>query len=244
MDQAVLISDRAQLAYKDARSFYSENSQSSNQSERLNTAIAFVFAAAVCVAVSEGVNSCAGVNRAEHAISMCRMCKAFLVNKPDNYSVRAARDAFGAVAVLEHLLSAASTGTGDPIKLALAALDLGQKVFQIGAVAEGLWNNWERDKCAREALSAGGQNFVPSWEAEFCNLAEAFCKNKLKVSYGSLIRQAKIWRDSQPLDGRISDFPKTDEGIRKGIKRLEKKGKLHLPGQPLGQNNSPTEALG
>lgn len=70
------------------------------------------------------------------------------------------------------------------------------------------------------------------WEARFTPVAAKFCHGREKVSLGALVREARRWSDAERAEGRNPGLPGTDDGIERGIKRMEKRGALTIPGRP------------
>ena len=109
---------------------------------------------------------------------------------------------------------------------------------QMGTL-HGILAQWEKgliDKAAENAWKIYRQGEaqrgrVASWEQTFLPHALAFCEGKSEVSLASLVREARAWGDAERAAGRNPGLPGTDDGIERGIKRMEKRGVLAIPGR-------------
>ena len=104
---------------------------------------------------------------------------------------------------------------------------------QIDAAAANAW------KLYRQGEAQRGR--VASWEQSFLPHAIAYCDGKAHVTIASMVRQAKEWAGAERAAGRNPGLPGTDDGIERGIKRMERRAVLTLPGRAkarIGENGS------
>ncbi|WP_284222542.1 hypothetical protein [Brevundimonas denitrificans] len=94
---------------------------------------------------------------------------------------------------------------------------------QIDAAAANAW------KLYRQGEAQRGR--VASWEQSFLPHAVADCEGRTHVTLASLVRLAKEWAGAERAAGRNPGLPGTDDGIERGIKRMERRAVLTIPGR-------------
>lgn len=109
---------------------------------------------------------------------------------------------------------------------------------QIGTLSSILaqWETGQIDAAAANAwklyrLGEGKRGRVVSWEQAFLPHAVAFCEGQKHVTLAAVVRLAKEWAGAERAAGRNPGLPGTDDGIEKGIKRMERRAVLTIPGR-------------
>jgi len=164
----------------------------------------------------------------------CRdACDAHLETAVD-HRVSFARDAFEAIAVLEAELRTRSPTQaekkGDAARLLLLGKRLGHSELMLGIVAAGIWKEYGEALRTLNDRGAHLKERVPTWEVAFMPAAASFCEGKEKVTLGGLVAEARRWAAAEIAAGRNPGLPGTDDGIKSGLKRMEKRG-LSIPGR-------------
>lgn len=151
-----------------------------------------------------------------------------------DHRVSFAREAFEAIAMLEAELRTRSPTQaetkGDAARLLLLGKRLGHSDLMLGIVTAGIWKEYGE---ALRTLNDRGAHLrarVPTWEVAFMPAAASFCEGKEKVTLGGLVAEARRWAAAEIAAGRNPGLPGTDDGIKQGLKRMEKRG-LSIPGR-------------
>lgn len=98
--------------------------------------------------------------------------------------------------------------------------------WETGLIDAAAANAW---KLYRQGEAQRGR--VASWEQSFLPRAIAYCDGKVHVTLASLVRLAKEWADVERAAGRNPGLPGTEDGIERGIKRMERRAVLTIPGR-------------
>lgn len=98
--------------------------------------------------------------------------------------------------------------------------------WETGLIDRAADNAW---KLHRQGAAQRGR--VASWEQAFLPTARDHCEGKAKVSLASLVRVAKAWGEEERAAGRNPGLPGTEDGVERGIKRMERRGVLTIPGR-------------
>lgn len=98
--------------------------------------------------------------------------------------------------------------------------------WETGIIEKSSENAW---KLYRQGEAQRGR--VASWEQTFLPHAVVHCEGKSQVTVAALVRLAKSWGEAEREAGRNPGLPGTDDGIERGIKRMEKRGVLTIPGR-------------
>jgi hypothetical protein len=220
-------------ALKNARSRYDEARNGDEYPEILSTSIEVAFRSAMALAFRNGVKRSASRGSVtEKAASMADACSGHLQAKGENYQVVWARDTFLSVAALQLALNRPNPDAALRLIEATAlSIDLGQKIALVAMAIDNVWDSHAAAEAARSGLSKGGKNKQPDWESRFAPIARSFCAGKDKVSLGDLVRRARKWAVQEIGGGRSVSLPTSAKGITDGLKRMEMKGELQIPGR-------------
>jgi len=159
-------------------------------------------------------------------------CDAHLARDED-FRVTCAREAFDAIGMVELALRAMASSTdaeGDTARLLLLGGRLGHADVMLGLVTTGLWAEYGTAVHALYERGAHLRDRVPDWEDGFMPVAKSFCEGKAKVTYGALVQRARDWRNAEIAAGRNPGLPASDDGIKAGLKRMQRRG-LTVPGK-------------
>lgn len=104
--------------------------------------------------------------------------------------------------------------------------------WETGFIARSAENAW---KLYRQGEARRGR--VVSWEQTFLPHALSFCEGKSHVTVASLVRLARQWADAERAEGRNPGLPGTEDGVERGIKRMERRRVLEIPGRSHGQGD-------
>ena len=152
----------------------------------------------------------------------------------DDERVAIAREAFVAIAVAESTLRARSPTrnkkAGDAARILLAGAQLGQVDAMLGMVRSGQLQQYDEAVFRLQKIGAHLSGRVPPWEEAFMPAAASFCEGKKKVTLGQLVVEARKWDKANIASGNIPSLPSTEDGIKKGLRRMELRG-LSIPGR-------------
>lgn len=203
--------------------------------DALNISVRATFMTALAICRSVGME--APRPRDTSLASVCRAfrdaCDMRTAAQGDDFRVTCAREAFDAIAMVQSALSAMATSTdaeGDVARLLLLGGRLGHADVMLGLVTTGLWDEYGAAVHALYERGAHLRDRVPDWEDGFMPIAKSFCAGKAKVTYGALVQRARDWRDAEIAAGRNPGLPATDDGIKAGLKRMQRRG-LTVPGK-------------
>lgn len=165
--------------------------------------------------------------------AFCDACDNYLATNESDFRVVVARDAFDAIAVAQEALRG-PVGDRPPTDVVAHLLLIGGRLghadVMLGLVTSGLMAEYGTAVHALYERGAHLRDRVPDWEEGFMPVAESFCRGKAKVTYGALVSHARGWRDAEIAAGRNPGVPATDDGIKAGIKRMQRRG-LIIPGK-------------
>ena len=165
---------------------------------------------------------------------LCRdACDNHLASVEDDARVVIARDAFDAIATVQAVHQERS-GDLPPAEFVARLLLIGSKLGQADAslalVTSGILAQYGDVVVRLYNVGGGRRGHVPPWETAFLPTAVAYCKPRSKVSLGELVRKAQKLAKAEIAAGRNPAIPATEDGIKKGIKQMEKRG-LEIPGR-------------
>lgn len=127
-------------------------------------------------------------------------------------------------------------------KLILAAGAMGHCDTAISLCENGHWDDYGDAKFKLFQMGGTQRGRQATWEAAFLPDAKAFCIGKAKVSLGQLTTRARTWAEGERKAGRNPDLPATDDGIKAGLKRMERRGALTIPGRTEGSRDEDADA--
>lgn len=205
-----------------------------DMNETINLSVRATFLTAVAICQDVGIPAPRPSNT-EFESLCCAFrdaCDAHLA-ADDDFRVTCARDAFDALAMVESALKARianGINKGDTARLLLFGGRLGHADVMLGLVTSGLMAEYGVAVHALYERGAHLRDRIPDWEDGFMPVAKAFCDCKAKVTYGALVARARDWRDAEIAAGRNPGVPATDDGIKAGLKRMQRRG-LTIPGK-------------
>lgn len=160
-------------------------------------------------------------------------CDQYLEAQPDDFRVVTARHAFDAVMDAQGFLLRGALN--DPLptvmsKLMVLGARLGHVDMMLTMVTTGLWDEFGEAKFKLHSIGSPRRNHRPQWEVQFLDEARRFISAMGSgATMGGLVRRAKTWAKEREKQGDSLEVPKTDDGIKAGIRRMRQRGEIILP---------------
>lgn len=193
----------------------------------------YLTAIAICEDAGVPIRLPSGQSQLRKYRALRDACDAHLAENDDE-RVAIACEAFVAIAVAESTLRSRSPTSDkkaeDDARILLAGAQLGQVDAMLGMVRTGHLQQYGEAVFRLQKIGAHLSGRVPPWEEAFMPAAASFCEGKKKVSLGQLVVEARRWEAASIASGDKPGLPSTEEGIKKGLKRMELRG-LSIPGR-------------
>lgn len=165
-------------------------------------------------------------------------CDQYLTDNAEDFKVATARHAFDAIMEAQGFLKGHHGPHPLPTVLAqlmLLGARLGHADVMVTMVSSGLWDEFGEAKWKLHNIGSGQRGREAPWEAAFAPAAREFCEKMGKdATFGAVVRRAKRWAEEEKKQGRHQELPATDDGIKAGVRRMEKRGDLLIPGRRGG----------
>jgi hypothetical protein len=145
-----------------------------------------------------------------------------------------AREAISAIADTQAILEGRDAECEDEgvrtAKLVICAARIGHADTIARLDENGLWDEFGEAKFKLHSIGSPRRNHRPQWEVQFLDEARRFISAMGSgATMGGLVRRAKTWAKEREKQGDSLEVPKTDDGIKAGIRRMRQRGEIILP---------------
>lgn len=174
----------------------------------------------------------------DYASSLREDCDQYLEADPDDFRIVTARHAFDAIMEAQGFLLGGVGEQSIPAMMAqlmLLGARLGHADVMLSMVTTGLWDEFGEAKFKLHNIGSYQRGRQAPWEGAFLPVAQQFCeKAGTDATFGAVVRRANRWFADEKKQGRHHEFPTTEDGIKAGVRRMEKRGDLVIPGRRGG----------
>jgi hypothetical protein len=225
----------------DVRPDYDAAIERGSWAEAVNLVVQAIFRTAIAICQDSGIPAPRPANTTfvDVCDAFCGACENHLATAEYDYRVDTARHVFEVLASV-HTTLAQGVGVLPPGeivgRLLILGATLGHADVMLTLVTTGIWAEYADVLTKHHPIGQHLRGREPVWETGFLPFAVAYCETRSHVTVGALRREAERWAASERAAGRNPGLPGTEKGINDGIKRLEKSGKLKIPGRPSGGN--------
>jgi hypothetical protein len=142
------------------------------------------------------------------------------------------RDAFGTISETGLNSSIKFENQNNEIRFLLFwGFRLGQLDASLDAWDTGLFETFINVANKLHRVGSPRREMVANWQKRILPDLIKYVAERTKVTLAELVRFAKKWAEENRRPDDNLEFPATDDGIRKGLTRLEARGLLVIPGR-------------